>query len=101
MAYMFSHSTIFNQDISNWDVSNVTNMESMFEYAVSFNQDLSPWDVSNVELMPRMFLITPLNQDLSNWNVNKVILCNDFVQDTHTDYYTSFTYPNFTNCNPN
>ena len=38
----------FNQNISQWDVSNVTDMYSMFNYAYSFNQDLSIWDVENV-----------------------------------------------------
>ena len=36
----------FNQDISSWDVSNVTDMRGMFERS-SFNQDISSWDVSS------------------------------------------------------
>ena len=39
----------FNQDLNNWDVSNVTNMSSMFDDATNFNQDISSWDVSNVK----------------------------------------------------
>ena len=46
---MFYGCKLFNQDISNWDVSNVTNMYSMFFKCLSFNQDISNWDVSNVE----------------------------------------------------
>ena len=42
-------------DISNWDVSNVTNMREMFLHATSFNQPLNNWDVSNVTDMRRMF----------------------------------------------
>ena len=38
----------FNQDISNWDVSNVTDMNYMFTNAKKFNQDISSWDVNNV-----------------------------------------------------
>ncbi|GMH55278.1 hypothetical protein TrST_g4655 [Triparma strigata] len=41
----------FNEDISRWDVSNVTSMKSMFCEAFAFNGDLSPWDVSNVTNM--------------------------------------------------
>ena len=46
--YMFGMLTSFNGDLSNWDVSNVTDMHSMFCEAESFNGDLSNWDVSNV-----------------------------------------------------
>jgi len=40
--------TDFNQDISGWDVSSVTNMNGTFQNAYAFNQDISGWDVSSV-----------------------------------------------------
>ena len=40
--------SVFNQDISNWNVTNVTDMGRMFESATTFNQDLSTWSVDNV-----------------------------------------------------
>ena len=54
MSGMF-YSSSFNQDISSWDVSNVTNMGDMFDSANAFNQDISSWDVSNVTTMYSMF----------------------------------------------
>jgi surface protein len=45
---MFSLNKVFNQDISFWDVSEVTDMTSMFNSAEAFNQDLSDWDIRNV-----------------------------------------------------
>ena len=39
MSYMFYNNSTFNQDISSWDVSNVTNMADMFACNTSFNQD--------------------------------------------------------------
>ena len=48
MSGMFTGAGAFNQDISKWDVSNVTDMKEMFALTVMFNQDLSGWDVSKV-----------------------------------------------------
>lgn len=63
----------FNGDISHWDVSNVTNMETMFWYASSFNQDLKYWDVSKVTNMRGMFSRTNVfNGDISTWDVSSV-----------------------------
>ena len=44
---MFEYSE-FNTDISNWNVSNVKDMNSMF-YGSKFNGDISKWDASNVK----------------------------------------------------
>ena len=60
-------------EISNWDVSNVTEMYCMFENANSFNQPLNNWDVSNVTNMAWMFHDAhSFNQPLNNWNVSNV-----------------------------
>ena len=48
--------TAFNQDLSTWDVSAVTDMGDMFSDAFTFNKDLSKWDVSVVTNMRSMFL---------------------------------------------
>ena len=50
MSYLFEWST-FNDDISSWDVSSVTNMSFMFLGNAEFNQNISSWDVSSVQIM--------------------------------------------------
>jgi uncharacterized protein (TIGR02145 family) len=70
---MFYDDTYFNQDISSWDVSSVTDMSHMFNYANSFNSDLSTWDVSSVTNMKQMFnAASSFNSDISSWNVSSV-----------------------------
>jgi len=72
MKRMFMNNTNFNQDIGVWNVSNVTDMSFMF-YASVFNQDIGSWDVSNVTGMKRMFMNnTNFNQDIGVWNVSNV-----------------------------
>lgn len=100
---VFASVSVFNQDISNWNVSNVTNMNEMFRDAKEFNQNISNWDVSKVNSMSEMFRGTKefnnggkelawknktknisnlnymfygaskFNQDVSNWDVSNVI----------------------------
>ena len=61
----------FDQDLSKWDVSHLTDMGGMFAGARSVNQDLSKWDVFR---MQGMFNVAKsFNQDLSNWDVSRVI----------------------------
>ena len=60
-------------DISYWDVSNVTNMAYMFTGCVNFNQNISRWNVSRVTDMSYMFFgCVNFNQNISSWDVSKV-----------------------------
>ena len=53
---MFNYAYSFNQNLSNWNVSNVTAMDNMFHGANSFKQDISAWNIRNVTSMADMFL---------------------------------------------
>ena len=88
------------QDVTKVVTSLVTDMSNMFflgdETYSNFNQDISSWDVSNVTKMESMFYnATSFNQDLSSWNVDVVTSCNFLCVNT-----TSWTLPkpNFPNC---
>ncbi len=69
----FSGATLFNGNISNWNVSNVVNMSLTFANASSFNCDLGSWAVSNVTNMDSLFYLSGMsycNFDLTiiGWN---------------------------------
>ena len=67
MANMFYKSK-FNGDISKWDVSNCKNMYGMFAWS-EFNGDISKWDVGNCNILSTMFSHSKFNGDLSKWNL--------------------------------
>ena len=50
-------------DISKIDVSNVKDMSYMFQFCYSFNQDLSNWNVSKVTNMADMFNGCPIKEE--------------------------------------
>ncbi|MDT7831595.1 BspA family leucine-rich repeat surface protein [Flavobacteriaceae bacterium S356] len=73
MRGTFINARSFNGNISTWNVSNVTNMWQMFNNATSFNRDLNSWNTSNVSDMTSMFKdATAFNQHLDHWNVSNV-----------------------------
>ncbi|MDB2490883.1 BspA family leucine-rich repeat surface protein, partial [Flavobacteriaceae bacterium] len=47
LRYMFSDALSFNGDVTDWDVSTVTNMDGMFENAELFNQNLWNWQLNS------------------------------------------------------
>jgi surface protein len=55
MKYMFFRAYEFNQDISNWNVSNVKDMFGIFMRATKFNKNINNWNISNVIDLSRAF----------------------------------------------
>ena len=47
--------TYIHGDISEWDVSEVTDMNRLFNNRTEFNEDISKWNVGNVTNMEGMF----------------------------------------------
>jgi surface protein len=73
MNQMFRFASSANPGTTNWDVSSVTDMYFMFNAASSANPDTTNWDVSNVTNMNRTFLsASSANPDTSNWDVSNV-----------------------------
>ena len=77
MSYMFYACNTLKSvgDISDWDVSNIKSMRGMFYGCDELESvgDISKWDVSNVTNMSFMFYnCKSFNQDLSEWNVSNV-----------------------------
>jgi surface protein len=74
--------------ISEWDVSNVTDMSNLFRNAKKFDGNISKWDVSNVRDMEGMFWCAKnFNQDINT----KVVTREDGTK------YTAWDVSNVTN----
>jgi hypothetical protein len=58
----------FNGDISQWDVSNVTDMRHMFQMC-PFNGDISKWNTASVDDVAYMFSDSLFSGDISAWNL--------------------------------
>jgi surface protein len=73
MSLMFLGASAFNGNIATWDTGNVSNMYLTFNGALAFNQPIGNWNVSNVTTMAETFYYTPsFNQDLDNWDTGNV-----------------------------
>lgn len=71
MNGMFMGATLFNQNIGNWNTAHVTNFDSMFNSATSFNQNISAWNMSSAVNLTGMFKdAVTFNQPLNSWNTS-------------------------------
>ena len=66
MSQMFEGARTFNQNLSNWNTSNVENMRAMFYEASNFNGDITTWNTTKVTNMAEMFFgAENFNRDIS------------------------------------
>ena len=77
LSKAFLGSTVFNKDLSNWDVSGVTDFKDSFSYAYAFNKPLN-WTFSNnvadnIEMSDMFKNAVSFNQDISSWDTSRVV----------------------------
>tara|TARA_B100000886_G_C20278736_1_gene430231 strand:- start:271 stop:564 length:294 start_codon:yes stop_codon:yes gene_type:complete len=91
MGSMFIAS-LYNGVISQWDVSNVTDMSGIFYNVQSYNQSILGWGTSNVTDMSYMFYRAFSVNNINTGNVtNCYYFCFDVISWT-------LPKPNFSNC---
>jgi surface protein len=84
---MFEGTTNFNplNGVTDWDTSNVTNMEGMFSNSTSFNSDMQDWDTSNVTNMSYMFYNATAfsgGGNISLWDISSVETMEDMLSNS-------------------
>ena len=73
MKYMFKGASAFDQDLGGWSVAKVTSMYVTFNGAAAFDQPIGGWRVDGVTNMKWMFhSAASFNQPLDGWNVDEV-----------------------------
>jgi Mycoplasma protein of unknown function, DUF285 len=67
--------TFFNEDLSDWDVSNADTLFGMFAGAASFQgRGLEQWDTSRVTNLSFVFMdVAAFNSDISRWNTSGAV----------------------------
>lgn len=74
MSHMFHGCKKFNQPLDKWDIVSARDMSYMFADAESFNQSLDMWNVQHLEKMDSMFYrASAFNQNLGNWDLPKYV----------------------------
>ena len=74
---MFNNCRYWDEDLSNFDMSNVTSCGNMFSSARNFNNGgstgINNWDMGNVTSMSRMFQVASgFNQPIGDWDTSSV-----------------------------
>lgn len=86
MSFMFDNATSFIASLNSWDTSGATNINYMFRNINDSggNIDVSNWDVSNVTQARYTFAYNPLSSlDITNWDVSSITNMQGMFQGTN------------------
>jgi hypothetical protein len=89
---MFWGATNFDGNLSNWDMSQLTNATNMFLNAINFNNGgdsgINNWDVSALQIATGMFRnATSFEQPINNWSVINLTTASFFMAGKSTANY--------------
>lgn len=105
-TYMFRENINFiGNGVENWNINPATtSLLSMFYKCHPFSGDVSNWDVSNITNMAHAFAIiqpsTPVTLDVSNWNTQSLTSVAEMFSQSNIDFDpTNWDVSNITNFN--
>lgn len=97
ISFIFGAASNVTDDITQWNVSNISDMSSVFQ-AADFDQDISGWDVSSATNMGQMFFNNQtMTHSFTGWNVSGVTYCGNF---NYAAPDITALRPNFPACSP-
>ncbi len=83
----------FNDNIDEWDVSNVVLMTGMLQGCVYFNQPLNKWNIRKVVDVSNMFRhCHTFNQPLDNWDTTSFLCMNGMFANAHVFNHSLATW---------
>lgn len=92
---MFNACKAFNQPVNQWNVANVTDMNGVFNGAAAFNQTIKDWAVSQVTVISYLFNgASSFNKDLSSMIFKSNVTRTNY--DTNAPAWNAAYRPKFT-----
>lgn len=86
MEDMFANSYLFNGECDGWDLRNCKSIDGMYRGAYAFNKPLNNWQTRGIENMSKVFMgAKAFNQPLDNWDTF-------FVTQMHWMFSGAYTY---------
>ncbi|MEX0596667.1 MAG: BspA family leucine-rich repeat surface protein, partial [Candidatus Paceibacterota bacterium] len=77
MAYMFSYTDSFNQDLGKWDISSASDLTGMFMSAKSFNQVLKDWAKKFKSITDLEYLFSYSGMSVEKYDSNLIVFYNE------------------------
>jgi len=94
MYYAFNNAYVFNQDISSWDVSGVTNFTACFQGTDDFDQPIGSWTINttpgaNINMTAMFYDAPGFSQNISTWDMSEVSVITEFGKYNYGDGFPS------------
>lgn len=101
-SYFFMFSSLFNQNLNNWDMRGYKSFDGMFSGATAYNQPMNLWDMRDAVSVTSMFEdCTAFNGAIDGWYLKRCRAANKFLSGcaAFNQPMNNWVAPNLRECN--